>query len=191
MESDSTIQPTAPAGDLRQPSAPPVIQVRRMTKDDLPQVQAIDQLSFSLPWPASAYRYELEQNLNSRSWVAEVETAGQKRIAGMIVVWLILDEAHIATIAVHPEYRHKGIARRLIRLGLIDAIRRGAVQATLEVRAGNWIAQKLYHSLRFEVVGRRLRYYQDNNEDGIIMTVDNLDEAYIRWIDGEVTDESE
>lgn len=174
----------------------PAIQVRAMQLADLPQVQWIDQVSFSLPWPASAYRYELEQNLNSRCWVAEIETQKPddkescKTVVGMMVVWLILDEAHIATLAVHPGYRQLGIARRLLVAGLLDAIRRGAVAATLEVRASNWVAQKLYRRFHFEVVGRRVRYYKDNNEDGLIMTVSPLDASYEAWLESEARDEN-
>ncbi len=153
------------------------IQIRSMQRADLEQVQAIDQISFTLPWPASAYRYELEENEASRLWVAETTDAqGHPTIIGIIIIWLILDEAHVATIAVHPDYRHRGVAQQLLVVAMQDAVRLGALQATLEVRAGNWVAQKLYHRFQFEVVGRRIRYYRDNNEDALIMTTRKLSE---------------
>jgi ribosomal-protein-alanine N-acetyltransferase len=100
----------------------------------------------------------------------------------MIVVWMILDEAHIATIAVDPAYRGRAIGQRLMADGLQAAIGKGAVEATLEVRAGNLSAQRLYQRFRFEVVGKRPRYYRDNGEDALIMTVSRLGPAYLAWL---------
>src|SRR5690606_23674322 len=108
---------------------------------------------------------------------------GSKVIAGVIVLWMILDEAHIATIAVHPDYRRRGIGKQLIATALAEGIRQGAASATLEVRAGNEAAQNLYRLFRFEVVGRRPRYYRDNNEDALIMTVNSLDDRYLQWLE--------
>jgi ribosomal-protein-alanine N-acetyltransferase len=152
-----------------------------MSAGDLDQVQAIDQLSFSLPWPASAFRYELMDNPNSLLWVAESANP-YPRILGMVVIWLILDEAHIATIAVHPDYRGHGIGARLLLIALLEAIQNGASTATLEVRNGNFNAQELYRRFRFEIAGRRPRYYRDNNEDALLMTVD-LNRPYMEWLE--------
>jgi len=154
------------------------LRIRRMQEKDLEQVQAIDRLSFSLPWPAKAYRYELTENPNSLQWVAEV-TDPFPYVVGVIVVWLILDEAHIATIAVHPDYRGQGIAQEILAAALIDVIQSGANQATLEVRAGNHIAQKLYFRFGFEIAGSRPHYYKDNHEDALIMTAKHLDLEYL------------
>lgn len=158
-----------------------------MRLEDVPQVTLIDRLSFNLPWPESAFRYELVNNPGSLLWVAEVEQPEGRRVVGAIVVWMILDEAHIATLAVHPDYRRLGISKQLLAVALIKAIQQGAVQATLEVRANNLAAQALYRRFHFEVVGRRPRYYRDNNEDAIIMTV-RLDQpiapglTYLEWL---------
>jgi len=155
------------------------IVIRHMRAEDLEQVQAIDKVSFSMPWPASAYRYELFENLSSLLWVAE---APEARIAGMIVIWMIMDEAHIATIAVHPNYRARGISQRLLVSAMQEAIQKGAHSATLEVRASNTIAHQLYRRFGFQIVGSRTHYYKDNNEDAIIMTVDGLDKEYLDWL---------
>jgi ribosomal-protein-alanine N-acetyltransferase len=164
-------------------------QIRRMEEGDLEQVQMIDQLSFSLPWPAKAYRYELKENPNSLQWVAEAVSVEQQEqeapirgVVGVIVVWMILDEAHIATIAVHPDFRGRGIAQELLAVALTEAIRRGASQATLEVRSGNVFAQKLYRRFHFEIVGLRPQYYQDNQEDALIMTNRYLGVKYLDWL---------
>jgi ribosomal-protein-alanine N-acetyltransferase len=89
--------------------------------------------------------------------------------------WLLLDEAHVATIASHPEWRGCGLAQWLM-LALLDvAMARGAVRSTLEVRISNLPAQRLYDKLGYQVVGARPRYYRDG-EDGLIMTTPDLTE---------------
>ena len=151
--------------------------IRPMRQDDLEQVEAIDRVSFSIPWPKKAFQYELNDNPRSTLWVAEANTPGRKnQVVGVIVSWLIMDEVHIATLAIHPNHRGKGIAQRLILASLQDAVKKGARQATLEVRANNIPAQELYRGFGFIVVGRRVRYYRDNNEDALIMTVTELEE---------------
>lgn len=152
--------------------------IRPMRVDDLPQVQAIDEISFSSPWPKNAYHYELIKNPNGYSWIAEADS----KIVGIIVYWLIIDEAHIATIAVHPNYRGLGISKNLVLTGLSALIPKGAISATLEVRAGNLIAQNLYHYFGFREVGLRKRYYKDTHEDGLIMTLEPLNTKYLTWL---------
>lgn len=151
------------------------IIIRPMRIEDLTLVHQIDCLSFSLPWPPNAFRYELLENKNSRLWVAEIEAHDRVGVVvGAIVVWLVVDEAHIATLAVHPDYRRRGIATKLLRTALQECARLGMRSATLEVRAGNLEAQALYRRFGFDVVGRRRAYYQDNHEDALIMTVTPL-----------------
>lgn len=154
-----------------------------MQISDLEDVIALDQLSFNLPWPKSAFKYELNENPLSRLWVATNQHPNEStRIVGVIVIWLILDEMHIATIAVHPDYRQQGIAKKLLAVAIENAIQRGMVQATLEVRASNLAAQSLYKRFGFNIVGQRHHYYQDNGEDAIIMTANPLDKDYLEWI---------
>ncbi|RCK76761.1 MAG: Ribosomal-protein-S18p-alanine acetyltransferase [Anaerolineae bacterium] len=163
---------------LPKPSSPSLegeIVIRPMRVEDLGIVHQIDCLSFSLPWPANAFRYELMENKNSRLWVAEfVGGENMTWVVGAIVVWLVVDEAHIATLAVHPDYRRRGIATQLLQTALQECARLGMRTATLEVRAGNLAAQNLYRRFGFEVVGRRRAYYQDNHEDALIMTLSHL-----------------
>lgn len=151
-----------------------------MMLDDLDQVCQIDQLSFSLPWPKKSFYYEVADNLYSTCWVAELESESEmwtaenrgQLVVGMAVVWLVVDEAHIATIAVHPEFRGLGIGKQLLSVILEDSRQRGMISATLEVRAGNQVAQTLYYNFGFEVKGVRQHYYKDNQEDALIMTAD-------------------
>lgn len=153
-------------------------RIRRMRIDDLPRVRKIDQISFTSPWPDNAFRYELLDNSNGYCWVAE----SNKKLVGFAIYWLILDEAHIATLAIHPENRGQGISKILVKTGLCELITNGALMATLEVRAGNKIAQSLYHHFGFKEVGLRKGYYQDTKEDAILMTVKPLDQDYLEWL---------
>jgi len=137
---------------------------------DIPEVLEIDRSSFTLPWTERAYRYEVEENKAARCWVATLDD----RVVAMLVLWIILDEAHIATVATHPHYRRQGLGSRLLTRALVSAHEEGAVKALLEVRARHTTAQKLYRNLGFVEVGRRPKYYHDNDEDALLMTLDNL-----------------
>jgi ribosomal-protein-alanine N-acetyltransferase len=150
------------------------INLRPMTVMDVPGVHALDVLSFSLPWSERSFRYEVTENTNARTWVAEITQAGVTRLAGMLVLWIFLDEAHIATLAVQPEFRRRGIARKILKTALDAAYYEGARRAFLEVRAGNLAAREMYLKFGFEEVGRRPRYYHDNNEDALLMTLEKL-----------------
>ncbi len=153
-------------------------RVRAMTTEDIPQVMAIDAASFAMPWPEHAYQFEVERNKVSFAFVAEEPENG--RIVGMAVVWLLLDEVHIATIGVHPAWRRRGVGRLLLASALLKSLRYGAETATLEVRVSNEAAQALYRQFGFKIAGRRPRYYNDNNEDALLMTAYSLDEAFLR-----------
>jgi ribosomal-protein-alanine N-acetyltransferase len=158
------------------PKPLPEIQIRPMQLDDLPAVIALDQSSFSLPWPESSFKYEVESNELSRCSVAEIQSpAGELTLVAMIVIWLIVDEAHVATIAVYPDYRRQKIAQRLLAHTLIDAYHTGAVKSFLEVRRGNQAAIRMYERFGFREVGIRKKYYQDNGEDAVLMDLDPLD----------------
>ena len=146
--------------------------IRKMTAEDVPEVARIDRMSFSLPWPEHAFRYEVTDNRAARCYVAESE---DKRLAGMVVSWIIVDELHIATIATHPEFRRQGIGESILTFALKDALEAGVKRAFLEVRASNEAAQAMYIKFGFEATGRRVRYYKDNGEDAILMTLEGLD----------------
>jgi [ribosomal protein S18]-alanine N-acetyltransferase len=91
------------------------------------------------------------------------------------VLWFIIDEAHVATIATHPDYRRQGIGEKILVHSLREAYAEGARRAFLEVRAHNEAAQSMYKKYGFVVDGVRPRYYRDNNEDAILMSLDGLD----------------
>lgn len=145
--------------------------IRRMTTEDVPAVAELDRISFSLPWPERSFRFEVTDNPASRCWVAEADG----HIAGMIVAWLLVDEVHIATIATHPDFRRQGIAQALLTHVLKHGVQEGARSSFLEVRASNAAAQAMYRKFGYEETGRRPRYYKDNDEDAILMTLESLD----------------
>jgi len=148
------------------------VLVEPMRLDDVQAVHEIERLSFSTPWPAYAFEQELRGNRLARYVVAR---AGE-RVVGFAGVWLMVDEAHITTFGVHPEWRRQGIGRQLL-LNLMDlGATLRARRMTLEVRVSNEPAQGLYRSFGFEVVGRRPRYYTDDGEDALVMTTPDLDD---------------
>jgi ribosomal-protein-alanine N-acetyltransferase len=148
------------------------ITIRKMTISDVPAVVEIDQMSFSLPWPANSFRYEVSDNRAARCLVAETE---DNRIAAMIVSWILVDEMHIATFATHRDFRRHGIGSALLNAALNEARLAGAQRAFLEVRTGNGLAQEMYKKFGFEVTGQRKAYYRDNGEDAILMTLEQME----------------
>ena len=147
------------------------VAIASMTMDDVPAVHEIERLSFATPWPAYAFQQELSGNRLARYLVA--------RAGGTVVafagVWLMVDEAHITTFGVHPDWRRQGVGRQLLLAVMETGAALGARRLTLEVRAGNSAAQALYRSFGFEAVGRRRAYYTDDGEDAIVMTTPDLD----------------
>jgi ribosomal-protein-alanine N-acetyltransferase len=93
----------------------------------------------------------------------------------MIVAWLLVDEAHIATISTHPDYRRQGIAGKLLTYALRYMSKEGAVSSFLEARETNHPAQEMYRIFGYETVGRRRRYYKDTGEDAILMSLNGLE----------------
>lgn len=148
------------------------VTVRKMTLEDLPAVTEIDRMSFSLPWPEQSFRYEITDNSAARCLVVETE---DKKIAAMIVSWVVADELHIATFATHRDFRHQGIGALLLTEALRDARQIGSRRAFLEVRASNEVAREMYRKFGFEETGIRPRYYRDNGEDAILMTLEPLE----------------
>jgi [ribosomal protein S18]-alanine N-acetyltransferase len=158
-------------------STPAVVnlQIRRMTATDIDRVAEIDSLSFSLPWPKSSFDYELK-NPVSRLWVVEIEDPTPvSKIAGMICLWVIENEGHIATFAIHPDYRRLGLGAFMLARTLFEASREGVELVYLEVRRSNLAAIRMYHEFGFEMTGSRAGYYSDNHEDALMMTLAMID----------------
>jgi ribosomal-protein-alanine N-acetyltransferase len=160
------------------------VTIRPMSLEDIEQVHRIDVLSFSLPWPERSFRFELTENRSSRLWVAEVSDDGVNcQIAAATVFWIIMDEGHIGTFAVHPDFRRQGIGRRLLAQSLMESWKDGVRKVFLEVRRGNMAAQQLYRKFEFEDQGIRPRYYRDTGEDALLMVLDPLEpDQFAQWL---------
>jgi len=155
------------------------VAIEPMRLEDVPAVHEIERLSFSTPWPAYAFEQELKGNRLARYVVARAGEA----IVGFAGLWLMVDEAHITTFSVHPDWRRQGIGRQLMLSIAELAVGIAARRMTLEVRVSNEAAQDLYRSFGFEVTGRRPRYYTDDHEDALVMTTPDLgDPGMLRLI---------
>ena len=155
---------------------PMILRIEPMTLADLPAVHAIELASLDAPWPPEAYRNDLESNRLAQYLVARVGD----EVAAYGGMWLMVDEGHIITFAVHPGWRRQHIGERLLLAFLDLAAERGAHEATLEVRLSNLPARRLYEKFGFRPVGLRPRYYSDNGEDALIMTTEPLADAAMR-----------
>lgn len=147
------------------PTAAGQFRIRPMQLEDLPAVLVIERASFPTPWSERSFHSELTANKYARYFVAE----GPGCLAGYAGVWIILNEAHVTNIAVHPDHRRQGIGRRLLEALIHQAVKEGCDSISLEVRKSNYSAQALYRQYGFEPMGIRRGYYVDNNEDAIIM----------------------
>lgn len=156
---------------------PPVkLVVAPMELRDLEAVHLIEQASFTTPWPMHA----LEEEIRSNRLASYIVARAGERVVGFAGIWLMIDEAHITTFAVHPAWRRRRIGERLLEHLLELAVRRHAREATLEVRLSNLAARKLYEKYGFRPVGIRPRYYSDDNEDALIMTTEPLEGPAMR-----------
>jgi ribosomal-protein-alanine N-acetyltransferase len=168
------------------------LTLRPMSAADLDQVALLDAMSFPIAWPQGAFAKELA-NPQGHCWVIETVASmpliyegptgtpqeprivqpGGRAVAAMLVCWLVLDEAHIATLAVHPDLRRQGLGKMILGCALEEAARQGAKLAYLEVRESNKAAQDMYLEFGFKVTGHRPRYYI--TEDAVLMTLERLD----------------
>ncbi len=163
---------------MNDPESLPII-IRKMEVRDIARVMEIDHLSFTLTWSENSYRFELTKNKNSRLWVAETPAAdSQYELIGVLGAWMIVDEVHIATLAIDPEYRKRKVAKKLLEHALQQAACEGAIISRLEVRFGNTSARKLYEKFGYQTVHIRPRYYADNGEDAVLMDLDMIQAGY-------------
>lgn len=145
------------------------VSVEPMRGTDVEAVSRIEQRSYPTPWHAHAYHTEI----GNRAACYLVARLGGK-VVGYCGMWVIMDEAHITTLAVAPEQRGKKIGERLLLALLDEAYLMGASRATLEVRERNIAAQCLYRKYGFRDAAMRKNYYSDNNENALVMWVDDI-----------------
>lgn len=189
------------------------LKLDRMAQADIDEVNRIERRSFSNPWPMSAYRRELRRpDHNSyfvlRAYPQPAESGSgefrttrgrfletilpvrrsephtdEPHLAGYVGMWQMYDETHITTIAVDPVYRGRGYGELLLVMAFAEAINRGSIWLSLEVRVSNDPAQALYRKYGMTVYGRRSGYYTDNREDALVMWSRSLREPdYLRLL---------
>lgn len=139
--------------------------IRLAEKKDIEALAELDDICFAIPWNRSAFEYEINENLKAIYLVAELDD----RIIGYVGVWVILDEGHITNIAVHPDFRNKGLGKLLLSNLFEITDRKGVERYTLEVRDSNDAALSLYSKFKFKQEGKRLKYYEDTGEDALIL----------------------
>jgi len=137
-----------------------------MTPADLDQVMAIERASFPYPWSTRFFLEELRVEC-ARSLVVEIDAS----VVAYVLFWLLPDEIDVHNVAVHAEFRRRGIGRVLLEQVIKQGLERKLLQVTLEVRKSNIPAQRLYRSMGFVNTGVRKGYYADNGEDALIMAL--------------------
>lgn len=150
--------------------------LRPMEVNDIAEVMTIEQVVKTSPWSAATYETEITQNDQSTAMVLTAEGW----IAGYMVHWVVADEIQVNTIATALNWRGRGLGEALLLNGLLSGYQRGGRVALLEVRRSNTVAQNLYRKYGFAVVGERKRYYRDNHEDALLMTVNDLEWQALR-----------
>jgi len=174
--------------------------IEPMTLADVPAVVAIEKMVFPLAWSRRAFEHEVQHNpmahfliLRPRGTAvahreghadrqreaaarASVESSPQP-ILGYGGFWLAIDEAHICTLAVHPDWRGQGLGELLLVHLLDRATEVNAEMVTLEVRPSNLVAQELYGKYGFLRIGLHKGYYSDNGEDAVIMAAKHISSA--------------
>ncbi len=146
---------------------PDALTIERLGPEaDLDAIVEIERASFSTPWTADMFRWELRNTDVSATYV--LRTA-DRAIAAFCCAWRVLDELHINNVAVRPDVRRRGFASMLIEHVMAEAVGQGATKATLEVRRSNLGALRLYDRLGFAVSGVRPNYYSNPVEDALIL----------------------
>ena len=147
--------------------------IQRLDGDaDLEGVLEVERASFTSPWTREMYAWELQNRAIGHIYVMRVREC---RVAGFCAFWLVFDEIHINNLAMRPRYRGIGMGTALLTYVVAAGRDLGARRATLEVRASNEAALRLYERMRFYVAGRRRNYYSNPVEDALILWRDEID----------------
>ncbi|MPZ89512.1 MAG: ribosomal-protein-alanine N-acetyltransferase [Nitriliruptorales bacterium] len=158
------------------------IEVVPMRRRHVRGVMAVERLVYPRPWSATLFTSELAQCDSRRYVVALAPQSDRALFARKVVGYagvMVTAEAHITTVAVHPEHHRQKIATHLLLAILDEARAMGAEAAALEVRVANRGAQRLYSGFGFAPVGMRPGYYAETSEDALIMWAHDLQsEAY-------------
>jgi ribosomal-protein-alanine N-acetyltransferase len=138
--------------------------IRDIKEDDIPSILGIEQISFSTPWPKESFLYEMYKK-NAFSRVAVFDG----NVIGYVFANYLLHESQILNLAVHPDFRRRGVATILMNEAIRELKKRGCVFMYLKVRASNTGAQKFYELFGFKVETIRKKYYDNPDEDALLM----------------------
>ncbi|HWD41505.1 MAG TPA: ribosomal protein S18-alanine N-acetyltransferase [Fimbriimonas sp.] len=141
-----------------------------LREDRVPRLLEIEREVNSAPWSERSFRHEV-----SHPQGIFLTAIADGEVVGYGGIWLVIDEAHVTTLAVAPTHQRQGIGRWLLVELLNRARAKGMTCATLEVRASNEAAIALYKKLGFQESARRKSYYPDNKEDALVMWLYELD----------------
>ena len=144
--------------------------------DQIDDILAIEESSFTNPWTREMYRAELDNRGVSYCFLAKDE---HDTVVGFCSFWRVLDELHINNLAVEPRRRRGGVATALLTHVLRQGVAMGATRATLEVRRSNTAALRLYERFGFTVSSVRRSYYTKPVEDALVLWREELDTAHI------------
>jgi len=156
------------------------VHIVPMRRRHIRAVLRIEQQVYPRPWSSSLFMSELTLRATRAYYVARVG----RELVGYVGLMMTLDEGHVTTVAVNPSRHRAKIGTRLMLVLAREAIARGATALTLEVRMSNTGAQDLYRRFGFGPVGVRKNYYQEVNEDALVMWVHEVDQpAYAELLD--------
>ena len=141
------------------------VVLRLSEEKDIHEMAELDKICFRVPWSEVSFESEIKEN--DRALYVTAEADG--KVVGYAGLWVIFDEGHITNVAVHPDFRGKGLGREIVEFLIAEGEKEGVTSQTLEVRPSNMPALALYGRLGFTEEGRRKGYYEDNGEDAIIM----------------------
>jgi len=142
------------------------VAIRRMTREDLDEVQRIEACSFPTPWSRALFEEEIDRPFSDAIVAARREDGA---VVGYAVCWTVAGESHLLNIAVHPDHRGRGVGRVLLRECIRRGARAGGRRIYLEVRPANRPALRLYFGFGFRPVGIRKGYYTDTGEDALVL----------------------
>jgi len=148
------------------------LEIQLLKIEHLSALLELDQACFGGLWTMEGYQRELDSP--NSDLLGLFSPVSSSTLLGMGCFWSILEEAHITILAVHPQYHRQGLGQALLYSLIKTACDRGLERATLEVRASNLGAISLYQKFGFQTAGRRKRYYQDNDEDALILWLPDL-----------------
>ncbi len=155
-------------------AARPNVEIRDATYNDLPRVLDIERLSFPQPWSLNSFRRELSLSFSRLILAVNGDGPSERVITGYLCRWLVAEEYHVLNVAVHPDFRQRGIGEALMIAAVSEARARKAHLMILEVRRSNLEARKLYRKLGFEERRLRRNYYGPG-EDALVMELDPTD----------------